>query len=247
MRLDRFLTQQTRLSKADVRQYLLSGRVRVGDAVCRDASLKIKPMMQILLDDRQLAGETPRYYMLHKPRGVVSATRDDEHPTVLSLLPESLQDGLHIAGRLDLNTTGLMLLTNDGRWSRRVTQPEVKIPKVYRVGTARPIESTYTETFRQGIYFAYEDLTTSQAELDILDTRLARLTIYEGRYHQVKRMFGHFRNQVLSLHREQIGPLALDADLAEGEYRALTEDEVALFSETSIAISAGKQLAETEG
>ena len=134
--------------------------------------------------------------MLHKPVGVVSATTHDEHRTVLDLLDEPDRHDLHLAGRLDLNTSGLLLITNDGRWSRRITQPQQRKPKVYHVTTEQPITGEYAEVFERGLYFAFEDLTTLPAQLDILGSHSARLTLFEGRYHQVKRMFGHFRKDV---------------------------------------------------
>lgn len=123
-------------------------------------------------------------------------------------------EDLHIAGRLDFNTTGLMLLTNDGQWSRRLTQPQAKLPKVYYVETEQEIGPQYAETFARGLYFAFEDLTTQPADLQLLGPRSARLSIVEGRYHHNKRMFGHFDNKVLRLHRERMGPLVLDDTLA---------------------------------
>ncbi len=121
-----------------------------------------------------------------------------------------------------------MLLTNDGRWSKGVTEPVEEISKVYRVTTREVISPETAAIFAAGIYFAYEDLTTRPAELEILGEREALLTIHEGRYHQVKRMFHAVGNQVLSLHRESIGPLALD-DLPVGKFRMLTADEIACF------------------
>ncbi|WP_370277789.1 pseudouridine synthase [Pontibacterium sp.] len=229
MRLDRFLTQQTRESSRQVRQFLLAGRVCVDGVITRDGSQKMAPMLRVTLDDRVLQGGQAKYFMLHKPIGVVSATKDDKHRTVTDLFAAELRADLHIAGRLDLNTTGLMLLTNDGRWSRRVTQPETRIPKVYHVQTEDPIEAGYAEVFKQGIHFAYEGLTTLPADLDLLSSHSARLTLFEGRYHQVKRMFGYFDNKVIGLHREKIGGLVLDPKLQPGEYRQLSTEEIAMF------------------
>lgn len=229
MRLDRFLTQKTRESSRQVRQFLLAGRVCVDGVVTRDGSLKMAPMLRVTLDDRELQVGQPKYFMLHKPIGVVSATKDEKHRTVTDLFAADVRNDLHIAGRLDLNTTGLMLLTNDGRWSRRVTQPETRIPKVYVVHTEDPIEARYAEIFRQGIHFAYEGLTTLPAELKLLSSHSARLTLFEGRYHQVKRMFGYFDNKVIGLHRENIGGVMLDPKLQPGEYRRLTAEEIAKF------------------
>ncbi|MNJ55354.1 Ribosomal small subunit pseudouridine synthase A [compost metagenome] len=145
---------------------------------------------------------------------------------MLDLLDEPDRNDLHIAGRLDFNTTGLLLLTNDGQWSRRLTQPKTGLAKTYYVETEQPITDAYAPTFGQGIYFAFENLTTLPAELTLLGSHSARLSIVEGRYHQVKRMFGFFDNKVTRLHRERMGPLHLDPQLAPGQYRALSQDEI---------------------
>lgn len=228
MRLDRFLSKRPELNRQQVRHLLLAGLVRVDGTLVRDGLCEISAFSRIELGDQVLqAGQPARYLMLHKPAGCVSATRDPLHRTVLELLPENERDDLHIAGRLDGNTTGLLLLTNDGQWSRRLTLPASKLPKVYHVETAEPIGAEYVETFARGIYFAFEDLVTRPAHLEILGSHSARLTLVEGRYHQVKRMFGHFGNKVTTLHRESMGPLLLDASLSPGCYRPLTDNEIA--------------------
>nr|WP_024307332.1 pseudouridine synthase [Pseudomonas sp. P818] len=228
MRLDRFLSNFPRFSRQDSRLLISAGRLRVDGAVVWDPRHEIRDFQRVELDDELLqAGRSARYWMLHKPVGVVSATEHDEHRTVLDLLDEPDKHDLHLAGRLDLNTSGLLLLTNDGRWSRRITQPQQRKPKVYHVTTEQPITSEYAEVFAQGLYFAFEDLTTLPAQLDVLSSHQARLTLFEGRYHQVKRMFGHFRNRVVALHRESMGEIVLDPQLAPGQYRALTAAEIA--------------------
>lgn len=230
MRLDRFLSNLPRLSRADARLLLAAGRLRVDGATVRDGRHEVRAFNRIELDDELLqAGRPARYLMLHKPAGVVSATEHPEHRTVLDLLTEQDKHELHIAGRLDLNTTGLLILTNDGLWSRRLTEPRSHLGKVYRVTTEQPITAEYAEVFARGLYFARENLTTLPAELEILDQHLALLTLYEGRHHQVKRMFGHFHNRVIGLHRERMGPLRLDPDLAPGHYRSLYADEIKLI------------------
>ncbi|WAH59916.1 pseudouridine synthase [Pseudomonas silvicola] len=227
MRLDRFLSNLPQLNRKQVRLLLVDRRVRVDGQVVSDPHHEVREFSQVLLDDQVLqAGRPARYFMLHKPMGCVSATVDPQHPTVLDLLHEPDKDDLHLAGRLDYNTSGLMLITNDGQWSRRLTQPQTKLGKVYYVETEQVIDQRYVETFARGIYFSFEDLTTQPAELIVLGQRSARLTIVEGRYHQVKRMFGHFQNKVLRLHREQMGPLTLDPELPPGHYRALTAEEI---------------------
>ncbi|MBW4791667.1 pseudouridine synthase [Pseudomonas tolaasii] len=227
MRVDRFLGNLPRFNRKQVRVLLVERRVSVDGVAVSDPHHEVREFSRVCVDDQVLqAGKPARYFMLHKPQGCVSATADPVHATVLDLLHEPDKHELHIAGRLDFNTTGLMLITNDGQWSRRLTQPQTKLPKVYLVETEQDIGPHYAATFKAGLYFAFEDLTTQPAELELLGARTARLSIIEGRYHQVKRMFGHFDNKVIGLHRERMGPLVLDAALAPGEYRALTSDEI---------------------
>lgn len=230
MRVDRFLSNLPRFNRQQVRLLLVERRVRIDGQTVSDPHAPVREFSRVEVDDQVLqAGRPARYFMLHKPPGCVSATRDPQHPTVLDWLDEPDKDDLHIAGRLDFNTTGLMLITNDGSWSRRLTQPQTKLPKVYYVETEQIITAAYADTFARGLYFAFEDLTTQPAELTLLGEKSARLSIVEGRYHQVKRMFGHFNNKVLRLHRERMGPLTLDAHLEPGHYRALTPEEIQLI------------------
>ncbi|MDO7898174.1 pseudouridine synthase [Pseudomonas citrulli] len=230
MRVDRFLSNLPRFNRQQARLLLVACRVRIDGQTVTDPHAQVREFSRVEVDDEVLqAGRPARYFMLHKPTGCVSATRDPQHPTVLDLLDEPDKDDLHIAGRLDFNTTGLMLITNDGSWSRRLTQPQTKLPKVYYVETERTITAEYADTFARGLYFAFEDLTTQPAGLTLLGPTSARLSIVEGRYHQVKRMFGHFDNKVLRLHRERMGPLVLDPALEPGQYRALDPGEISLI------------------
>ncbi len=230
MRLDRFLSNLPRFSRKDVRFALIAGRVNVDGQTITNPHHDVREFSCVMFDDEVLqAGKASRYFMLHKPPGCVSATVDPQHTTVLDLLDEPDKHELHIAGRLDFNTSGLMLITNDGQWSRRLTQPASKLPKVYYVETEHEIGAHYVKKFADGFYFAFENLTTQPAELIVLDNHRARLSIVEGRYHQVKRMFGHFDNKVLSLHRESIGSLALDPALEPGQYRPLNAAEILLI------------------
>jgi 16S rRNA pseudouridine516 synthase len=164
--------------------------------------------------------------MLNKPRGVVSATRDDRHRTVIDLLDASMGRGLHIAGRLDYNATGLLVLTNDGRWSRQLACTNNPVQKVYYVTLEHPLTERYVEAFAQGMYFPFEDITTRPVSLTILSDRSAELRLTEGRYHQIKRMFGRFDNKVLTLHRIAIGNVALEPELGPGQHRPLTQIEL---------------------
>ena len=224
MKLSRFLYHHTSHGKNDVRRILAAGRVTVDGKVERDSQSDIGDFTQVTLDDRVLRDTSAVYLMLNKPAGYLSATVDDEHRTVMELIdtPETL----HIAGRLDRASTGLLILTNDGKWSRRLTEPKEGVPKVYEVTTAEPITAETVMRFQQGIYFAYEDLTTQPAELQILSAQRAQITIYEGRYHQVKRMFHAVGNRITSLHRLSMGAIQLDESLTPGQSRNLTQQEI---------------------
>ncbi len=208
---------------------LAAGVVCIDGVVERDGRRQVGKFSRIEADGKLLQSRDPVYLMLHKPRGCVSATRDGKHRSVLDLVDHPQRGELHLAGRLDFNTTGLLLLSNDGEWTSAITLPGRGIAKTYRVETRDEITPDYAQRFRAGIFFTYENLVTQPAELQTLGPRLALLTLHEGRYHQVKRMFGHFRNPVLSLHRVSIGALELDGALAPGEYRALLPEEIALL------------------
>lgn len=225
-RLDRFISAATGIKRGDVRLLLAQGRVRLDGVLARDIALPVNQFSHIELDDKTLQARLPRYIMMNKPAGVVSASCDNRHRTVMDLLAGDDTRDLHLPGRLDFNSTGLLLLTNDGAWSRRLSLPEQKIAKVYRVTLAQPVNENYIRAFAEGMHFAYEGITTLPAQLRILSSHEAEVTLVEGRYHQVKRMFGRFQNEVLSLHRIAIGGLALDTALAPGEYRDLTPAEL---------------------
>lgn len=225
-RLDRFIAQQCQISRRSVRLMLAQGRVLVNGIVARDIDEIIDSFTDIVVDGKVIQANSAHYIMLHKPVGVVSATKDSQHKTVIDLLDYSFKEQLHIVGRLDLNTSGLVLLTNDSRWSEQLTQPERKVSKRYLVTLKNKLTHDYIAAFANGMYFEYEDITTKPAKLTILDCYKAEVELIEGRYHQIKRMFGRFRNPVVSLHRDKIGHLELDQQLAVGEYRKLTLNEV---------------------
>lgn len=225
-RLDRFISQHSEFSLADTRLLIAQKRIMVDGQAAHSIQQKVSQFTEIVVDGRCLQKKQALYLMLNKPQGVVSASKDLQHRTVIDLLEHPQKNQLHIVGRLDLNTTGLVLLSNDGAWSRKVSLPETKLAKTYEVTVAQPLTPEYVAVFRQGIYFAYENITTQPADLEILSTYHAKLTLTEGKYHQVKRMFGFFRNEVLALHRASVGPLTL-AGLALGRSRALTLQELA--------------------
>ncbi len=168
MRLDRFLTRRGLHSGKEVARLLADGKVMV-DGITESTGLrKIDRFSQVELNGEILQAHEAVYLMLNKPAGWLSATKDPQHPTVIDLIDHPLRDELHLAGRLDRASTGLLLLTNDGRWSKRVTEPVEEISKVYQVTTRDGISPETAAIFAAGIYFAYEDLTTRPAVLEIL-------------------------------------------------------------------------------
>ena len=229
MRLDKYLTSVTDLSRNHAKRMIRCGEVSVDGVVVTDAQRKVLPTSQVQWQARVLRTPEPRYFMLHKPEGYVSARKDREHLTVLELFDEDNIDQLHIVGRLDIDTTGLLLVSDDGQWGHRITSPRNGCGKTYWVETTLPIEPELVEVFARGVKLAGEVRPTRPAMLNIVDDCSARLTISEGRFHQVKRMFAFAGNHVKRLHRERIGELVLDDELAPGEYRPLTQEEVALF------------------
>lgn len=192
-RLDRFISQNSAFKRADTRLLIAQKRILLDGQLAHSAQQKVTQFTHVLLDDQCLQDNQSVYLILNKPQGVVSATKDLQHTTVLDLLEHPQKNELHIVGRLDLNTTGLVLLTNDGAWSRQISLPETKLAKTYEVTVAQPLTAEYIEVFREGIYFAYEGITTQPACLEILSEYNAKLTLTEGKYHQVKRMFGFFK------------------------------------------------------
>ena len=232
-RLDRFLSARLGINRGDVRLMLAKKQVMVDGIVATDTQQQINLFTHVALID-QAGGESfkvlqdnqPQYWMMNKPVGVVSATTDAQHKTVIDLLSVSNSSDLHIAGRLDLNSSGLLLLTNDGRWSRALSEPKAGVSKCYRVRLENPLTEEYIQAFADGMYFSYEDITTRPVALRIVSDYVAELRLVEGRYHQIKRMFGRFRNPVLALHRVSIGNILLDETLAPGQYRPLTDMEI---------------------
>ncbi len=220
-RLDRFISQNSSFPMSYTRILIAQKRIIIDGRVAYSIQQRVTKFSHVELDGYCLNNRTPVYIMLNKPKGVVSATKDGKHSTVLDLIQHPQKNELHIAGRLDFNTTGLVLLTNDGAWSRKISLPEKKIVKTYYVTLAKPLSHEYTYLFQKGIYFAYENITTQPAHLEILSEYTARLSLVEGKYHQVKRMFGFLKNNVLALHRSSVGNFSLDG-LEVGKSRIIT-------------------------
>lgn len=228
MKLDRLISKHGSLGRTEARKRIVAGRVKVNGRTAVSHEMEVDRFARVELDDTLVQpGARRLYLMLNKPVGVVSATVDAEHVTVIDLIDDPDKATLHLVGRLDRNTSGLMLLTNDGNWSKRLMAPEHQVAKVYRVETDSPIAPEAVEAFARGFYFHTENITTLPAELEILDEKIARVTLHEGRYHQIKRMFHRVGNRVTALHRESVGAIVLPDDLPAGKWRALTPEEVA--------------------
>lgn len=225
MRLDQFVATSTELSRKEAKRAISRGRVTVDGDTCTAANRHLSREARVALDGRLLALPGERYLMMNKPAGVISATTDSTQPTALDLLPAELARDLHIAGRLDADTTGLLLLTTDGQWSHRVTSPRTDCPKTYRVTLSEPLTDDSVKALEQGLLLHNDPRPTRPANVVVVEDRVIDLTISEGRYHQVKRMLAAVGNHVVRLHRLRIGPVAIDPGLEPGGYRELTREE----------------------
>ncbi|MFK7732464.1 MAG: pseudouridine synthase, partial [Pseudomonadales bacterium] len=224
-RLDRFVSKAIGASLREVQYQIARGEVRVNGRTASTINQQVDQFSLIEVDGKSLPNEAPVYLMMNKPAGVVSACKDIEHTTVLDLFEHPQKQQLHIVGRLDFNSTGLVLLTNDGHWSRRVSLPTSKLSKTYQVKLQKNVSDECVQAFARGMYFRYENLTTQAATLRVMEEKAAEVVLHEGKYHQIKRMFGRFDNPVLALHRSAVGRVQLDPSLQAGEIRALKTDE----------------------
>ncbi|OEE62258.1 16S rRNA pseudouridine(516) synthase [Enterovibrio norvegicus FF-454] len=229
IRLDKFLCETVGVTRTQATRLLKEKRVTVNGDIVKSGSLKIAEDADVEFDGASLHLSGPRYIMMNKPEGYVCSHEDGHNPTVFILVDEVGADKLHIAGRLDCDTTGLLLLTDDGQWSHRVTSPKHKCDKVYRVVLDDPISEETADVFSEGLLLRGEKTDTLPAQLEQVSEKESLLTIHEGKYHQVKRMFAAVGNRVVGLHRESVGELVLDDSLEPGQYRALTAEEIALF------------------
>ncbi|WP_020210464.1 pseudouridine synthase [Gilvimarinus chinensis] len=233
MRLDKFVAHATHLPRSEVRKRLKSGAVTVNDTKEKQAARQLTFEDIVRLHGEILHLPEPRYFMLHKPQGLVCSNHDGEHPTVLDCLNEPNKEALQIAGRLDIDTTGLVLLTDDGQWNHQITSPAHHKTKTYRLRTAEALTPDLPARFAAGIQLKDESRPCRPAQLTLLDDYTARLIISEGKYHQVKRMLAACGNRVTELHREAIGELQLDTSLNAGQYRHLTSTEVKQLSSSN--------------
>lgn len=233
MRLDKFIADSTELTRSLAAKAVKQKRVLVNDERPRTASLQVTEEDKITLDGETLRLNTGlRYFVLNKPQGYICANRDSLNPLVFDLLTGiTKKQKLHTVGRLDIDTSGLLFITDDGQWSHQLTSPRRKTAKTYRAWLAEDLHADAEELFKQGVVLEDDPEPTLPAELERVNDQEVLLTIYEGRYHQVKRMFAALGNAVVKLHRERIGGLTLDElNISEGEFRDLTEEELKKLS-----------------
>lgn len=234
MRLDKFISKATELSRKESKKILHASEITVNDEVVKDPGLHV----DIINDEVLWAGEPlsvatgNRYILLHKPEGFECTLKAKEYPIVTELIAVPELGSLRIAGRLDVDTTGALLLSDDGGWLHRVTSPKHEHAKVYELTLADPMneeeQAHAIKKVGEGILLEGDYEPTKPATLEFIDETHARLTLEQGKYHQVKRMMGYFGNKVVALHRASIGHINLDG-LEKGDSRFLTPEEVAKF------------------
>lgn len=229
-RLDKRLANTGTWSRKEARELIRAGRVAADGTVCRAPEQKVPETAAVTVDGAPIGGGGPVYLMLNKPAGVVSSTDELGERTVMDLLgPEWRNRGLFPAGRLDKDTEGLLLITDDGPLAHRLLAPKRHVDKVYYVEVDGVLDQGDAEAVRAGIVLG-DGTACRPGELELLSGSAARITIHEGKYHQVKRMLASRGKPVRCLRRERFGPLILDPDLPKGGWRALTEEEIqALF------------------
>ena len=229
MRLDKFLADMGIGTRSEVKKYIRQGKVKVDGVVEKSPEAKIdETKQQVSCFDKTVGYETFEYYMLHKPAGVISATTDAKDKTVIDLIESKKRKDLFPVGRLDKDTEGLLLITNDGELAHRLLSPKKHVDKVYFAKVKGVVTEEDQRIFAEGVSLGQGEMA-KPSRLEILvsdEISEIRLTIQEGKFHQVKRMFLSVGKEVIYLKRLSMGTLQLDENLALGEYRPLTEEEL---------------------
>lgn len=228
-RLDKFLSECFEISRSIITKEIRAKHVTVNGEMVRDGATKVKVGDLVTFNDLEVTVFDLLYFMVNKPEGCVCANDDPNYPIIFSYIEEYGIHSCHCVGRLDLDTTGLILITNDGQWSHRIASPKHHFGKIYEVELEQEIDQKQIEQLERGVQLNGERELTAPAKVKVIDPLHIELTIFEGKYHQVKRMLAAVGNHVLKLNRKSIGELTLDPSLASGEYRPLTADEIALF------------------
>lgn len=224
MRLDRYLANAGLGTRKEVKQFIKNGRVKVNNNIIKETDFYVDFNSDISLDNNKIEYKEFYYLLLNKPKGYISATADDYHDVVVDLLPEYKKYGIAPVGRLDIDTTGVMLLTNHGALAHALLSPKRHVDKSYIAEVNHKLEQSLIEKFKNGITLE-DGYTCLPAILEILDDTHAKLTIHEGKFHQVKRMFKMFSYEVINLDRVSFDILTYDS-LNLGQYRELTNEEV---------------------
>lgn len=228
MRLDKYLCDLGIGTRSEVKDIIKRKQISVNNSIVTDPSIHVFDSDTVAMNNEILTYETDRYYILNKPKGVITATEDSSQPTVMDLLTGINTKGLFPVGRLDKDTEGLLLITNDGVLSHNLLSPKKHVPKCYYVELEKRICKEDIEALKQGVDIG-DDEFTKEAHVEPISPTSIYLTITEGRYHQVKRMMEAIDNRVTFLKRVSFGALELDTNLSPGEYRALDDDEIFLL------------------
>lgn len=225
-RLDKFLCDKNIGTRSQVKVLIQKGQVTVNDEVVKKPEIKVADTDIVSCQGIILSGEEFAYYMLHKPAGIITATEDKWQETVLDYFKEEPCKNLYPVGRLDKDTEGLLLITNDGELGHRLLSPKNHIPKTYYVKMEHGICDDDIKQLEEGVDIGEKHLTLP-AQIDVIDELSVYITITEGKFHQIKRMFEAVNNKVMYLKRVSMGALELDNTLKKGEYRRLTAQEIA--------------------
>lgn len=228
LRLDKYLADMGIGTRSEVKTYIKKGFIKVNNEIVKTPDCKVDHSDLVSYHDKPISYVTYEYYMLNKPAGVLSATMDKKQSTVIDLIEDAKRKDLFPVGRLDKDTEGLLLITNDGDLSHQLLSPKKKVEKVYFAKVEGKVTEEDVIKFREGLQVD-EEFLAMPAKLEILlsdEISEIRLTIMEGKFHQVKRMFEAVGKTVVYLKRESMGPLILDKSLALGEYRPLTNEEL---------------------
>ena len=230
-RIDKIISNQMNYTRTQARRLIKIGRVTVnGKAVNKFDFKADSETDNIVVDGEALSYNKFVYIMMNKPKGVISASKGNNYETVIDILPKDFKrKNLFPAGRLDKDTTGFMLITDDGDFAHDILAPKKHVPKTYIATLDKPINAEITAEFKNGISLKDKEETTFQSALleNISDDKtVVKIVINEGKYHQIKRMFMHFGIEVMELHRLKIGDLELDSSLKSGECRFITDDEI---------------------
>ena len=229
MRLDKLVSEATPCSRLQAKKIISSGRVSINGLITKKIGTKVSDTDRVESLGKELSKLSTRYILVNKPLGFVCSTQDEQYPSALNLLAGVNLANLHFAGRLDQDTTGLVLISDDGKWTHRITSPNSKFNKTYRVELASPLTDEAINLLQTGVKLKNDDKPTKPATVHQIDKINIEISLTEGRYHQVKRMIAAVGNHVVSLHRITIGHVTIDDEMNSAAWRYLTPAEIEGF------------------